>query len=396
MKPIRVAVVQTHPIQYFSPLWRGLAAEAGFDVRVFYLSRQGADTYQDVGFNVPVRWDLPLLQGHDAEFVPNLPASATNVSGFWSLCNIALVGALRRYAPDVCVVHGYEHAAKWLAYSWCMVTRTPYVIRGESNNLRPRGFVKSALRWTILHPLYGRASAVAAIGRLNAAYSIALGTARDRVVLAPYSVDDQRFSAACDVPVKDARARFGLPGDGILILVSGKLIDRKQPLLALEAFRSIATDVPSAHLAVLGEGTLRPAIEREAARIGLGQRVHLLGFVNQTDVPLVYRACDFLVFPSLEDTWGLALNEAMHVGLPAIVSDRVGAAPDLIVEGETGFIVRADDVSGIANAMRVLASNDELRRRCGMAAQLRAAHWGMAATVRGMRDACELAASRPR
>lgn len=388
---MRVAVVQTHPIQYFSPLWSAFAQSPGTTLKVFYLSTQGATEYHDEGFGKSVRWDLSLLDGYDHEFVPNIPATAHRVGSFWSLRNAAIVRALSNFKPDVCIVLGYEHAAKWLTYAWCRATGTPYIIRGESNNVIPRSGLKSIVKQAILRPLYSQASAVAAIGELNAEYSRSFGTAADRVVIAPYSVDGERFVAARDVSVGEARQRFGLPTDAVLALSSGKLIERKQPIELVRAFADIASAAPALHIVFLGDGPLRAALEAEIASHKLQSRVHILGFVNQTEVPLAYRACDFLVFPSVFDTWGVVVNEAMHTGLPVIATSHVGASADLVRDGETGSVISANDRRALAQALLSFANDTARRKRMGDAALARMRQWDLSATVRGFRAACERA-----
>ena len=79
--------------------------------------------------------------------------------------------------------------------------------------------------------------------------------------------------------------------------------------------------------------------------------VTFVGFVNQSRMPEVYAAADVLVLPSYSETWGLVVNEAFACGLPAIVSDRVGCAPDMIMDGLTGTVVPAGDIERLASAI---------------------------------------------
>ena len=107
----------------------------------------------------------------------------------------------------------------------------------------------------------------------------------------------------------------------------------------------------SVALLFVGEGELRPDLEALARRLGL-QRVSFAGFKNQRELSRYYHAADLLVLPSLHsETWGLVVNEALHHGVPVVVSDAVGCAPDLVEIGVTGEICEAGSVPALAAAL---------------------------------------------
>ncbi|MEX2399812.1 MAG: glycosyltransferase, partial [Rhodothermales bacterium] len=123
------------------------------------------------------------------------------------------------------------------------------------------------------------------------------------------------------------------------------------------------------HALFVGDGPLRGMLEAEADP----ERVHFAGFRNQTELPACYAAADALVLPSDgRETWGLVANEAMACGLPVIVSEAAGCAPDLVREGETGFTVPLGDIEALAARLRdtaglltgVDARGVETVRRC--------------------------------
>jgi glycosyltransferase involved in cell wall biosynthesis len=97
-------------------------------------------------------------------------------------------------------------------------------------------------------------------------------------------------------------------------------------------------------------------------------RARFIGFRNQTQLSPYYHAADLLILPSLEgETWGLVVNEALHHGLPCVVSDAVGCAPDLIEDGSTGQIARAGCFQSLASALErslILVDAPHVRSRC--------------------------------
>ena len=154
----------------------------------------------------------------------------------------------------------------------------------------------------------------------------------------------------------DLRQEWGIRGGGIVLVFSGKLIPKKDPLLIPAMIGELPESLRCRiHLLVAGDGELRPAMEA-ACREALGDRVRFFGFLNQTEIGRVYAAGNLLVLPSRRgagETWGLVVNEAMQFGLSVLASDGVGCAPDLVTP-ETGRVFRSGDSAAAAAAFRDL------------------------------------------
>src|SRR5262249_30378128 len=154
---------------------------------------------------------------------------------------------------------------------------------------------------------------------------------------------------------------------------------KKRPL---DAVRAVAAMGPRAVLVIAGSGRLEGEVCAEATRLGV--RHAPLGFVNQRQLGPVYAAADCLVLPSAHDeTWGLVVNEAMATGLPAVVTDRVGCAPDLVVPGETGEVCRADDPADLAQALERVRARGA-RETMALACRARVARHTFAAATTGL------------
>jgi glycosyltransferase involved in cell wall biosynthesis len=121
-------------------------------------------------------------------------------------------------------------------------------------------------------------------------------------------------------------------------------------------------DPPDAALVFVGEGAEKESLRSRAQAARPGS-VHFLPFANQTEMPARYLLADLFVLPSrgLYETWGLAVNEAMHLGVPCLVSDRVGCQRDLVADGDTGWVFRAEDPAQLkaklAEALAALADD---------------------------------------
>lgn len=365
---IRLAALLSHPIQYFAPLFRHLASRPEIDLTLYYCSQQGVVEYVDSGFGQSFKWDIPLLEGYCYHFLPNIRAGK---EGFGTLLNPTIVRELIRKRYDALWVHGYMHATNWLAFFAARATGTPILLRGESNLLRPRPWWVRLIKDVVLRALFSQISACLYIGTHNQEYYKHYGVPDERLFFTPYCVDNRFFEAQANrfrAHRSELRQEFGVEDDKPIILFCGKLIPKKQPLRLLKAFAQVRRDFPCALLYV-GDGYLRSQIEEQIELENIPD-VHLSGFLNQSEIAQAYTAADIFVLPSTwkggdTETWGLVVNEAMNFGLPVVVTDQVGCAPDLVREGENGYIVPHDDIKALAKAIGYLVANPQERLRFG-------------------------------
>ncbi|TEU13318.1 MAG: glycosyltransferase family 1 protein [Anaerolineales bacterium] len=394
-KVVRIAALFSHPIQYFAPLFRALASRPDVDLTTYLCSRQGLEEYVDPGFGKAVSWDIPLLEGYRYKFLPNL-RRGQGARGFFSLINPAIVRELQRERYDALWVHGYMHATNWLAFLAARVTDTPILLRGESNLLRPRPWWVRLVKGVVLRALLSQVSACLYIGTRNREYYEHYGVPDERLFFTPYCVDNAFFQAQADHfrPQRNKlREEFGIVDDRPVILFCGKLIPKKQPLRLLEAFAQVRRDFPCALLYV-GDGALRSEIEERIELENIPD-VRITGFLNQSEVPKAYTAADVLVLPSTweggdSETWGLVVNEGMNFGLPIVVTDQVGCAPDLVREGENGYVVPYHSVEELEKALEKLVADPERRYAFGQRSLEIIQGWDIDHTVEGIVHAAKL------
>lgn len=132
-------------------------------------------------------------------------------------------------------------------------------------------------------------------------------------------------------------------------------------------------------LLVAGTGDDRDDLARRAK--GAGLRATFLGSVPWNDLREFYVAADVFALLSRHEPWGVVVNEAAAMGLPLILSDRVGAARDLLHDGENGFLVPADDPVAAAAALDRVIANPRLRKTLGDAARELIREWGYEPSV---------------
>lgn len=337
-------MVLSHPTQYYSPWFRHLAEPdvlPGWRLRVFYLWDFGVAESHDRQFNRRIMWDVDLLSGYESEFVPNM-SSDPGTHSFHGLNNPALRARLKAYAPHAILLFGYAYRSQ---LGLLLRPPAPLIFRGDSHLLGhpPPSLTKRA----VLRVLFSRFAAITYVGLANRDYFRRFGTSDARLHFVPHCVDAAHFRLTADVAERARQKRIALGLSGkFVFLFAGKLVPDKDPAGLLDAF--IAAGIPESALVLVGEGSERAALVAKAANYR--DRVHFLPFANQSEMPSVLAMADVVALPSrgMYETWGLIVNEAMHLGIPCVVSDRVGCQRDLVTDGETGWTFPAGDPDALA------------------------------------------------
>jgi glycosyltransferase involved in cell wall biosynthesis len=342
----RLAVVLSHPNQYYSPWFRWLKSHTGLEFRVFYLWDFGVSRQRDSGFGTSFQWDVDLISGYDSEFVPNV-SSRPGAEHFLGFRNPGLTARIGEWRPDAMLLFGYKWASHLRAAAWARRHRIPILFRGDSHLLgraSPAPFVRASLR-----ALFSQFSAFLYVGAVNREYFEAFGVPRRKLFFAPHSVDGALFDRANPghrMGAEKLRAELGLSPETRVVLFAGKLVPAKQPFELLMSF--LDSSPPHTALVFVGEGTEKDRLQqlaRERAGKPGSVPVLFLPFANQSEMPSRYLLADLFVLPSrgTYETWGLAVNEAMQMGVPCLVSDRVGCQRDLVTHGETGWVFESED-----------------------------------------------------
>jgi glycosyltransferase involved in cell wall biosynthesis len=358
----KLAIVLSHPVQYYSPWFRWLRAHTALPFKVFYLWEFGVTAQRDPQFEATFQWDVDQLAGYDSEFVPNV-ARDPGTHHFRGLDNPALCARLAAWRPEAVLLFGYNWLSHQRALWWARRRGVPLLFRGDSH-LLGRGQLP-LLRRLLLQLLYRQFAAIIYVGTANRDYFRALRVPAQRLFFAPHAVDAGHFNpeeAALRAQAGALRTELGLGGKRV-VLFAGKFHARKQPVELLQAFLRVAT--PADALVFVGDGAEKARLTALAAT-SPAACVRFLPFANQTAMPARYLLADIFALPSRGsyETWGLAVNEAMHLGVPSLVSDLVGCQRDLVLPGETGWVFPADDPAALAATLQVALRTppDDLRR----------------------------------
>jgi glycosyltransferase involved in cell wall biosynthesis len=384
----RVAFLMTHPTQYHAPWFRELAAQPGLDIHVYYGSAPDSGQ-QGEGFGVDFQWDVPLLEGYPHSFLKNLGTGS--LRDFAGIDTPGIPDVVASGGFDTWIINGWRTKSEWQTIRACWRSRVPMFIRGDSNLLTPRPLHKRIVKRVLYTRWVRRFSCYLTVGTLNERYYEHYGADRDRFVPVRHFVDNAWFAERAEAERKNrerTRTEWGIRHDSLVLLFAGKFIPKKQPMDAVRAIEAAATANPNLHLLMVGDGPLRA--ECEVYCIGKNLPVTFAGFLNQSDMPMAYASADALVMPSVRDeTWGLVVNEAMASGLPALVSDMVGCAPDLVIPGETGGVFPAGDYRRLADLMLLYTSDRAALRTHGTLALGRIQGFSLDAAVMGTLQAVE-------
>jgi glycosyltransferase involved in cell wall biosynthesis len=385
----RLAVLNTHPIQYFAPLYRRLAQEPDIDLTVYFCSRQGSEEYLDMGFGERIKWDTSLLDGYKYKFLKNVRAK-DKVDGFWSLINPHIISELREKSYDALWVNGHNHASYLIGIGAARLLRIPVFMRCETHLELHRSSLKRVIRRPLMQILYNQlCDACLPIGTLNRDFYLFHGVKENRLFTVPYTVNNEYFlSAANECNARSQlRQELGLPANRPLILFASKLIARKRPMDLLRAYHRLCDLGVETGIVVVGAGEEETALKDYAKEQRL-PHVYFVGFKNQSELPKFYSVADVFVFSSENEPWGLVLNEVMCSGLPVIVSRGVGAAPDLVRHGQNGFVYETGDIEALADyLLSIVATKPELRKQMGQASREIIANWNNERCVDGLKEA---------
>ena len=365
-RKFRIAVVSSHPVQYFAPLYAYLNRDKRLEITALYCSDFSLRGGIDPGFQKPIRWDVDLLSGYPSLFLGKRAGKRTP-RGFWSLVVPEIWAELRSGGYDAVWLLGFSYAASVLAFLAAKSLQLPVLMRGETHIELSRPGWKRFLRDRFLSFAYRLVDGFLAIGTANRLYYRSLGVPASRIFDVPYTVDNDRFIGAASLTSlerRKVREQYGLPEKLPVILYASKFITRKHPDSLIRAAALLRDRGLQATLLMIGTGQMESELRELVQSLNL-TNVVFGGFVNQSDLPRVYGASDIFVLPASDEPWGLVVNEVMCAGLPVVVGSRVGCVADLVRERINGRCVEAGNDESLASALEDLVADPARRHTMG-------------------------------
>jgi len=358
IRPLRVLRVITRlnvggPATHVTVADRGLAARGWETLLVHGVVESNEEEIDVAGLDLPTKR------------VPTLHRAIDPAADARSLATLARI--IRAYRPQV--IHTHLSKAGLVGRAAALATSRAVRIHTFHGNVFGGYFSPRVSRAILaLERGLGRSTQrIVALSERQRAELLELGIGRpERIRIVPLGLDLGRFAN----PDRDAaRARLGIPADAVLVLAMGRLVPIKRLDRLVDAAALAAPKVPGLRVAIVGGGDEQAALEARISERGLGDIVHLPGW--STDTPTWYAAADMVTLTSDREGTPLALIEAAAAGRPVVAGD-VGGVADIVVDGETGFVVAHDDVPAYAERIVRLASDPALRARMASAAPIRA------------------------
>jgi 1,2-diacylglycerol 3-alpha-glucosyltransferase len=302
----------------------------------------------------------------------------------------AVINALNAERPDVVVCPGWHYAESLAAARWCRRNRKIAILMSESGR-------HDSQRWwwrELIKRLRLRLFDAALVGgSVHAAYLVELGMSHDRIAFGHNVVDNVHFARGAEYAHSHAsqiRRELGLPER--YILASGRFVPDKNFSHLLQTYRRYQeeNDDPLP-LVICGDGLLQADLHALADTLYISQSIHWPGFVQYEVLPYYYGLADYFVIPSMIEPWGLVVNEAMASGLPILVSNRCGCAPDLVQEGVNGFTFDPTDVHQLAALLARMGELEGELPQLGQASRQIISHWGPDRFAQGLWQAIRAA-----
>lgn len=347
---MRLAVVTSHPIQYYAPIFRTL--DRRLDVEVFYAHRATPADQANAGFGTTFEWDVDLLSGYRSRFMTNVAKKPTTAN-FFGCDTPEIAQHIRSKKFDAVLVLGWYLKSFVQAIAAAKRVGIPVITRGDSQMLSSNP-AKTLFKCLIYPPALRIFNAALYVGHRSREYFEFYGYPSKRLFFSPHCVDTQWFGQRGSGEAGAAlRSQERIGKEEAVVLFAGKLLPFKRPLDVVEAAACLISGGRSVTVMVAGSGPLEEAMRDRAAQAGV--KLILLGFRNQTQMPACYAACDVLVLPSTgRETWGLVANEALACGRPIIVSDAVGCGPDLAADGVVGRTFPLGNYTQLAEQIRAV------------------------------------------
>lgn len=357
----RLAIITTHPIQYYAPVFKLLAERKNIDIKVFYTLGNAAGMH-DRGFQKTIDWDIPLLEGYDYEWAENTSLNP-NTHNFKGIINPHLIKQIIAYQPDAVLVYGWANQAHFKVLRY-FKGKIPVYFRGDSTLLNKAAGMKNLVRKIWLKWVYHYVDHAFYVGQNNKNYYLKYGLKADELSFAPHAIDNERFSVKRKDEAERLRQSLNLTDGDMLVLYAGKFELVKNVKLLLSAFRQLGKS--RVHLLLTGNGEEESDLKEQAAN---ATNIHFMDFKNQRFMPVLYQAADLFCLPSKSETWGLAVNEAMACGKAVLVSDRVGCAVDLVKPGINGSIFISNDPSSLLKELDKLTESRAQLNKLGSASK---------------------------
>lgn len=254
----KLAIISTHPIQYYAPVFQLLAKE--LDILVFYTWGEKSMYKYDHGFKQKIEWDLPILERYNYVFLAN-KSTDQGTHHFNGINNLTIINDIENFNPDAILVYGWAWKSH-LKIIRFFKGKVPIYFRGDSTLLNKKKGFKDLIKTLFLKWVYRHIDYSFYVGTANKAYYETYGLKESQLIFAPHAIDNERFAEDRILDADLIRKKLGIKKEEVLILFAGKFETVKNPNLLLQAFMEL--DLLNVHLLFVGNGVLEESLKLTA------------------------------------------------------------------------------------------------------------------------------------
>jgi glycosyltransferase involved in cell wall biosynthesis len=357
--PSKPKVVVIHNIlsPHVTPVFQHLATLV--DLHVLYCgSTESNRTWKDKpkGFSFAVLPSFSIaLKGQDL---------------FTNFFNPTLFKVLSQEKPDVVIISGWDLLSYQLTFLYCQLKKIPCLIWSGSTAYEPswrRTISKPLVKWMV-----SRAAGLIAYGTRARDYLVELGADPLKITISFNTTDLKKYhqlTPGQNQKMDKIRQNLKLKNK-FVILFYGQLIYRKGVDILLQAAQTLKKSGYEPVVLIIGSGPLKTELQKLASQLRL-ENVVFIDDPGDAEMPIYYHLAHAFILPSREEVWGLVVNQAMASGLPVVVSDRVGAGPDLVTPMLTGAVFSINEPDQLAKHLITFLSQPQQAKKMGLAAKER-------------------------
>lgn len=352
MKKKKIAIFHNIISPHIIPLFEKLARQKDIEVKIFFCSETETNRI----------WKADVGDKFDYKILPKWQIELRGKDLFTYFINPTIIPELVKYNPDVIISAGWDIFAYQIAFLYAKLFRKKFILWSGSTKY------EKSWRRTIALPLvklmvWG-SDAYIAYGTRAKEYLISLGAKAEKIFIAYNTIDVDFFQKEVEKwkeQKSKIKKQLGIKTAKTVLYV-GQLIERKGVKYLIEGFGKFKKEFKDVSLLIAGYGPQENGLKKLAKRKKISD-VIFPGGVDWKESPKFYAISDVFVLPSLEEVWGLVINEAMAAGLPVIGTSVAGASADLIKQGENGFIIKSASVMEVYQALKKILTSEQERER---------------------------------
>lgn len=357
----KLAIVLSHPIQHFCPLYQNWAQSDLWEIHVFFGSMAGAKPYFDTNFQKMVTWEGLGLDRFPHTFLNGEREVPIDLK----IDAPTLEKELQHFRPDAVLTYGYNQPLQRRAKNWAKKHGVPVLFFSDGELRHERPLWKEWAKKWVVSRYFKDIDWFLVTGNANEEYYRNYGAPARKFLRSSYPIDRTGYEKAFQNRAalrREIRQRLGIADDELMVIVVGKLVEWKRQADLLEAVGSISSQKVVAVL--IGTGELEAAWKALAAKMPHNRAI-FTGFTEAHRLPELYSAADLYAHTSRVEPHSVAVSEAIFMGCPVVISHRCGSygMDDDVQIGLNGFVYECGAIDQLAKLIERVGSDAAFRQQ---------------------------------